>query len=173
MTLREALSERREAIYSRWLENTLATYPDDAAGFFSRVRDQFRNPVGHTFSENLRVVTDALIDGVEASTVSEELEKLIKIRSIQEMTAAESVRFIFDLKDVVRSELASELRSGPTSELEQIDRDIDALALTAFDVYARCREQLFDIRVDEVKRTVSGLMRRLNRMDEDENAPRM
>jgi hypothetical protein len=55
-------------------------------------------------------------------------------------------------------------------ELAELDGEIDRLALVAFDVYARCREILFNIRVDEVKRHVSGLLRRLNR-NNDPPAP--
>ncbi len=172
MTLNEALTERRESIHTRWLEDTLATYPADAAGFFRRERDRFHNPVGHTFAENLRAVADAFIDGAEADSVADHLEKLIKIRSIQDMTASQAVAFVFRLKVVVRAELAAEAEGArAAAELEELDRRVDSFALAAFDVYARCREQLFDIRVDEVKRTVSGLMRRLNRIDEDESAP--
>jgi hypothetical protein len=173
MTLRDALSERRESIHAKWLEDTLATYPTDAAGFFRRERNRFDNPVGHTFSENTRAVTDAFIDGLEeAKGVAEHLEKLIKIRSIQEMSASEAVGFIFRLKNVVRTELAKELREPQArAELIEIEQDVDTLALMAFDAYAHCREQLFDIRVDEVKRTVSGLVRRLNREDENQQPP--
>jgi hypothetical protein len=168
MSLREVLSERRETIHTRWLEDTLAAYPADAAGFFRRQQDRFQNPVGHTFAQTTRALVDALADGIEPQAVAEPLERLIKIRSIQELGASQTVGFIFGLKAVLRSELAALLREpGAQAEWTQIEHSVDQLLLLAFDVYARCREQLFDIRVNEVKRTVSGLVRRINRIDQE------
>ena len=41
-----------------------------------------------------------------------------------------------------------------------LEARIDGLALLAFDVYTKRREKLQDIRVDEVKRRISGVMRK-------------
>lgn len=172
MTLREALLQRRESIHQAWLDDTLATYPADSARFFKRERDKFANPVGNTYAVHTRAIADAIIDGAEPETVAADLEKVIKIRSIQEMSASQAVGFVFRLKTIIRDELAELREPDAHADLDELEQAIDSLALVAFDVYAQCREQLFDIRVNEVKRTVSGLMRRLNRIDDAETETR-
>ena len=42
---------------------------------------------------------------------------------------------------------------------------IDEIALTAFDVYVECREQLFEVRAAEMKRSVSWVVEKLNQRD--------
>ena len=46
------------------------------------------------------------------------------------------------------------------AELEDFEDVIDGVALLGFDIYSRRRERLCEIRVEEVKKRVSGLMRK-------------
>jgi len=39
---------------------------------------------------------------------------------------------------------------------------MDKMCLEGFDIYSRCRQKIFDLRVNEVKRQVSRLMERAN-----------
>jgi len=166
MTLKDLLNSRRAAIARRWLEKTLETYAPDASAFFDKQKDPFANPVGQALRTGTLAMVDCLLDGMDAGKVCGCLEEIVKIRSIQDFTPAQAVAFIFSLRQIVREELAGELDSGRLDELAELDGRIDQMALFAFDIYAKCRERLYDIRVDEVKRTVSGLIRRLNREGE-------
>jgi hypothetical protein len=166
MTLKDLLHSRRATIAKRWLEKTLGTYAPDAAAFFDRQKDPFANPVGQVLRTGTRVMVDCLLDGMDAQKICGCLEQIVKIRSIQDFTPARAVSFIFLLRRVIREELSRELDSSRLIELEEFDTRIDQMALFAFDIYAKCRENLYDLRVDEVKRSVSGLMRRLNREEE-------
>jgi hypothetical protein len=103
---------------------------------------------------------------MDAEKVCSALEEIVKIRSIQDFTPAQALSFVFSLKQVIREELKGELDAARLAELVQFEAQIDQLALFAFDVYVKCRERLYEIRVSEVKRSVSGLMRRLNREEE-------
>ena len=68
------------------------------------------------------------------------------------------------LKKVIRSVLRRELRvSEIRSDLDAFETRIDQVALFAFDIFVRCREQLYALRVDEVKRSVSTVFKRLER----------
>ena len=61
-----------------------------------------------------------------------------------------------------REELADKLQDPALQgELAAFDAEIDQVALYAFDVYTKCRDRLHELRVDDVKRRVSGLMRRM------------
>ena len=166
MTLKDLLHSRRAAIEKRWLEKTLESYAPDASAFFERQKDQFANPVGQALRAGTRTMLDCLLGEMDAEKVCGCLEEIVKIRSIQDFTPAQALSFVFSLKQVIREEFEGDLDADKSAELVQFEARIDQLALFAFDVYVKCRERLYEIRVSEVKRSVSGLMRRLNREEE-------
>ncbi len=76
------------------------------------------------------------------------------------------------LKKVIREKLEREVReNGISEELIELESRIDGLALLSFDVYMKRREKLYEIRVNEVKNRVSGLMRRAGLTSELEEEP--
>jgi hypothetical protein len=166
MTLKDLLHSSRATIQKRWLEKTLETYAPDASAFFEKQKDQFANPVGQALRAGTQTMLDCLLGEMDAEKICACLEEIVKIRSIQDFTPAQALSFVFSLKQVIREELPKELDAGQAAELVQLETRIDQLALFAFDVYVKCRERLYEIRVSEVKRSVSGLMRRLNREEE-------
>jgi hypothetical protein len=166
MTLKDLLHSSRAAIEKRWLEKTLETYAPDASAFFEKQKDQFANPVGQALRAGIQTMLDCLLGEMDAEKICGCLEEIIKIRSIQDFSPAQALSFVFSLKQVIREELPKELDAGQAAELVKLETRIDQLALFAFDVYVKCRERLYEIRVSEVKRSVSGLMRRLNREEE-------
>lgn len=161
MTLEKQLSEKRSHIIKRWLALTLETYPKDAQRFLKKRKDRFANPVGTTLADEIEKLYDAFIHGEGVDTVSPILENIVKIRAIQDFTPSQAVVFVFLLKEVIRSELEQEVgESLAAKEWFALESRIDALALLAFDVYGKCREDLFQIRTNEVKNHVSRLLQR-------------
>ena len=64
------------------------------------------------------------------------------------------------IKKVVREELGSEiLKEGLAEEWAAFESRIDDLALLCFDIYTACRQKISDIRVDEVRRRSSKLLK--------------
>ena len=53
-----------------------------------------------------------------------------------------------------------------SKELRLFGQKVDEVALAAFDVYAECREQVFDIRTNEMRRSVSYIVDKLNERDD-------
>ncbi len=147
--------ETRQAVAERWLAETLRTYPDETAQFLIRERDPFRNPVGTALREALPVLVNELFGDMDAGSVARALEGVIRIRAVQNFSASEAVGFVFLLKPAVRTGFPAGL------EIEaNLDRRIDEIALVAFDVYARCREQIYEVRLREAGRR-SGLLERI------------
>ena len=73
---------------------------------------------------------------------------------------SKALAFIFLLKNVIREELAPELKDGQFSpELQELESHIDGMALLGFEVYTQRREKLYEIRVTEVRKRVSGFLR--------------
>jgi len=163
MKLRNVLQEKKAAIVERWLKDTLATYAGDASSFFNREKDRFANPVGHSLRVGTQAILESLLEGMEADSICRHLDDVIRIRAIQDFSPSQAVSFIFLLKRAIRAELGDDIREPQlAAELAEIDAEIDQMALFAFDIYTRCREQVCELRVNEVKRSVSAVMKRFD-----------
>ncbi len=161
MTLEKQLSEKRARIVRRWLDLTLETYPKDTQRFLKKRKDRFANPVGATLSDEIKKLYDGFIQGADVERISPILENIIKIRAIQDFTPSQAVAFVFLLKGIIRAEVDQEIQDGLSSkEWFDFESRIDALALLAFDVYGKCREDIFHIRTNEVRNQYSRLLQR-------------
>lgn len=132
----------REVAARKWLEATLASYPPETSRFLLEDKDPFRNPVGQAFKESLPVLVEEVLGEMDAARIDAALERIVKIRAVQDVTPAGAVSFVFLLKPILRD---------PARE-ERVDR----LALRAFDLYMQCREKIWAIRAREA----AGLPRR-------------
>ena len=139
----------------------LETYPPDAAKFFKQEGNCFANPVGYTLLGEIEPLYRELLEGLDAEKISPFLDRIIRIRAIQDFSPSEAVAFVYFLKKVIREELASEIHENRLYEdLLKFDSRIDELALIAFDTYMQCREKIYEIRVDEVRNRVFSLLKR-------------
>jgi hypothetical protein len=162
MALQGLLLHKKSAIVSGWFESLLASYPAETAKYLSGERDQFQNPVGRTIAPALDRIFDALVSDAGQDELQAPLDDIIRIRSVQDFTAAGAVSFVFDLKQVIRTELGERLDNGTRAELAALDLRIDRMALLAFDVFMECREQIYAIRAKELKNRTAALLRRHN-----------
>jgi hypothetical protein len=149
------LSERKSGIVSKWLDQMLLTYPESSANYLSGQQDQFRNPVGYRLKEGLSILFDSLARPEKSDAAKIALESIIKLRAVQDISAGQAVAFIFWLKRIVRAEFASECEVLP-DEFVALDLRIDEMALLAFDLYVKCREQIYEIKMNESRRMVLG-----------------
>jgi hypothetical protein len=169
--LGERLQERKEDIIQRWTDAVLATYPVHAAAMFGREQDRFANPVGHSVRTGTRGIVEALCTGLDAERVRASLREILKVRAIQQFTPSQALGFVFHLKDVIRAELADTVEDpAAASDLAAIDGEIDRIALAAFDVFTECREQVYQLRIEEVKRRVAWVVGKMNQSGEDPEA---
>lgn len=162
MKLLQLLSEKQKAILDRWLSLIFSTYPPETAGFLRTEKDRFSNPVAYRISEGAKGLVKAVIFGATPEELYQYLDEIIRIRALQQFSPSQALAFVFFLKKVVREELAQEIKADPAlaGEMLELESQIDGLALLGFDVYLKRREKLYEIRVDEVKRSVSGLLRK-------------
>jgi len=168
MTLADLLRENKDAIVQRWLEDVLATYSPEASSAFGRQKDPFANPVGHGLRVGTRGIFETLLDGRDSEEIRRHLQGIIKLRAVQEFSASQAVGFVFRLKEAIRAELGK-LVGDPrfSSELTEFDGRIDEIALAAFDIFVQCREQVYELRVNEVKRRVSWIADKMNQRGQD------
>lgn len=164
----QLLRDKRNAISRSWLEGVLATYSRDSAAIFGRESDPFANPVGHSLRVACEGILDAVLDGAETEKLHEHLRGVIKIRAIQEFAPSQAVSFVLGLKKVLRAELKGAAADPKLSaELAALDARVDRVALDAFDIYVECREQVYKLRINEMKRQVSWIVGKVNQQRPD------
>jgi hypothetical protein len=171
--LDDLLREKRAVITDRWIEKTLETYPAESRAFFMRQKNRFANPVGQALASGLGAAYDALCQEVDSAELCRCIEEIVKVRAVQEFTPSQSVVFALLLKDVIRDEIRKELDKPQIArELLDFERRIDQMSLFAFDMFVRSREKMYQLRVNEVERRVSTLIKRSGFfIDESGNEP--
>ena len=168
MNLQDLLLGKRAAVADRWLQLTLATYSPDTAAFLSNEKDEFANPVGQRLREGIPVIIAALLEGNSDEAYLAQLGEIIQVQSVQNFPPSRALAFIFLLKEAILQELDKELREARIlAEWTRFAGRIDQLALRSMDLYSQFREKVYEIRVNDVKRRVSGLQRRLNWVGDD------
>ncbi len=148
----ESLNDQRAAIVERWKALALAVYPERTARFIVREPDRFRNPVGHSVGESLEVLFDGILGDAPAEEMHPALDGILRLRAVQDLSPSAAVGFVFLLKQAIREELSGN-GADPASEadLAELFGRIDRLALQAFDLFIQCREQIYDLRLREIR----------------------
>ena len=152
------IADSKDTLVQKWFERILHTYPESTTGFFSREKDPFRNPIGHTLKEALPALFDGLVQSTDMTSMQPVLDSIVRIRAVQDFTAGQAVAFIFFLKQIIRQELKSSISQFP-DEFAALDTRIDEMALLAFDLFMKCRQQVYEIKANEAKRMVFQLER--------------
>jgi len=162
MDLTRLLWQKKDAVLNRWFDLITGTYPA-LSRIFLKKNSPIGNPAGVNMAHALGGLYADLLEQGTTDKTEVYIDEIIRIRAVQEFKPSEATGVIFLLKNAVRDELGSELNSvDGLRELLELELKIDALARMAFDQHLGCREQLYEMRVDEVKRRVSGLLRRHN-----------
>ena len=152
MTLENSLSQKKAAILSRWSRSIIETYPAGSSGFLSREKDRFANPVGYTISREIVVLYDELLQDMNLDTISASLDSIIRIRSVQDFPPSQAITFVFSLKKAIREELANDLgKNLAYDDLLRFEARIDEMAFLALDIYTKCRDKIWEIRLNEAK----------------------
>ena len=164
--LGDLLRLRMDAIAKRWEEEVLSAYPSDSASLFQRERDPFANPLGHGVREGTRGLLEELSGEMDGEQVRKHLDEIIRIRAVQELPPSQALSFVFSLKPILREEIPEATQDPKLAlELDEMEARIDRVALRAFDLYAECREEVSQLRISEVKRQVSWVMEKMNKLD--------
>ena len=160
-SLKNLLLQRREAIETRWLEKIVESYPDRTAVFLKQKRNEFTNPVGHIFTSKTDVILKKFLEEADLEELRVPLLEIVKIRSVQGFSPSQAISFVYLLKEAVREVLADRPSDcGTWEELLKIEDRLDSLACLAFDLYMESREKIYELRVNEIKRTGFRLLQK-------------
>jgi hypothetical protein len=155
------LSAKSPAIQEKWLDILLGSYSPDTVQFLKKEKDPFSNPVAHQLSRGLTDILTVLVEDQGVEEANAALDEVIRVLALQDTPPSQALAFMFYLKQVVREVLAEELKDLTLAPaLMELDSRIDGLALLGFDGYTQRREKLCELKVNEVKARVSGLLRR-------------
>jgi len=153
--LRELLRQRESEIVHAWMKDALAPYSERAVQAWTRERDPFANPVGHSLRVGMEAVVDWLLDGADPEPMRRGLDDILRIRAVQELAPGQAVAFVPGLKRILRETFGPHLEDASArEELANLETCVDEAALIAFDLYEAHRQRLFDVRVGELKRTI-------------------
>jgi hypothetical protein len=163
MKLKDLLLETKPNILTKWFDKIIASYPADSSNFLRKQKNRFANPVGNTIFEGINGIFDMLVQGFDPETIYPFLGDIIRIRAVQDFSPSQAVSFVFLLKKVIRDSLESEIRENSLSEeLALLDARIDEMALLSFDIYMKCKEKIYEIKADEVRRMTFRLLQKAN-----------
>ncbi|MGC8906860.1 MAG: RsbRD N-terminal domain-containing protein [Desulfomonilaceae bacterium] len=160
--LKEILKSKRSEILKSWSQFIRDTYPPETSRFLQSQPDEFANPVGAAIGR----VTDQLFDLlVEKDLPWEEaariLDDLVRLRAVQDFSPSHAVGFIFLVKRAVRNAALGELQDKELwADLLAFESKVDNLALTAFDLYMKCREKIYELRATEIRNRTSRILER-------------
>jgi hypothetical protein len=159
--IKNLLLERKEAIETRWLQKIVESYPDRTAAFLTQKRNEFTNPVGHILTSMTDEILQKFLEGADLEELRNPLFEIVKIRSVQGFSPSQAISFVYLLKEAVRESLAE----GPTDlgsweELLEIEDRVDRLACFTFDLYMQSREKIYELRLNEIKRTGFRLLQK-------------
>lgn len=151
MMLKDFLLENRDKILEAWKGTVFSAETRSNKWVKKMPVDPFTNPMVYTIYAELESLME-IITGSDADP-STALDGIVRIKAVQEESPSSALSFLFKLKEIVRKK-AEDKRAYEALERELADLDsrIDDLALRGFDIYMQCREQLFQIKLDEFKR---------------------
>lgn len=164
MVLNSFLMENRASILRDWKGLLLEAYPEDSRRFFEKEKDHFANPVGNILLTELERLLKLIIEEKQGSEMDECLDRIIRIRAVQDIRPSEAIGFIFHLKDLIRRHV--DPSRVEQKEITEMDHVIDSIGLRALDIYCNIKRQLQDLRVAELRRQYERLLIRAKLMAE-------
>jgi hypothetical protein len=136
-------------------------------------KTSFGNPCGQNLSSDIDAFLCGLERGESLKELAAHLLGTIKIRSVQAMPPSQALGFVQELKNVLRAQYKEVVHSEvPVETFVEWLTVLDAAALAAFDLYTEQRELVATVRINDVKRRVSGLISRIGFSEDDVPAAR-
>jgi len=163
MNLKEILSNRKETIINKWFEIIIDSYPPDTAHFLKSQKNRFTNPVGHTIRSAIEGLFDEILNPLDSVRAVEYLDKIIRLRAVQDFAPSTALNFLFLLKDVVREEVKGVINEDAIfEELLEFESRVDGFLKESFNIYMSCREKLYELSANEARNMTYRLLEGAN-----------
>ncbi len=160
MSIENLLLPRKKELLKSWFDLFVRAYAPEAAVMLKGESNQFANPVGQTSLSAMADILDEFLNECRIDKILPPLGRIIRIRAVQDLAPSRALAFIFLLKGLVRQILDGETAAGKVShaDLAEFDERVDGLALAAMDIYSKCRDSLYEIRIGEIKNRTNRLL---------------
>ncbi|MFN4131747.1 MAG: RsbRD N-terminal domain-containing protein [Caldimicrobium sp.] len=152
--------KHKDIISKLWLNSFWERF-GEASAYFKKEVDQFTNPFAYHIEECFKGIVEALGEEFSWEKIDPYLDKLAQIRAVQERVFSVAAMFFLDLKKIIREQFGEKIISdfGVESFLEFEDK-INSLLIRFIDFYQRYRERLYEIKLEEWKRSHYLLLKR-------------
>ena len=134
-----------QEILEKWIERFNDSRLEPATALRWAQPDPFRDPVGYTMRKGLSQLWGQLLGEMDPDIVDDALDRILRIRAVQDVSPDKAVRFVADLRPLL-DQLPSDLRR------KVVEGRIDWLARAALDKYRQCRKQINVVRLHEAER---------------------
>ena len=169
MLFLEKIKTDKSILLQKWVDMFYGAYPLGSSGFVRTSKDKFTNPIGLITQTSLDTLYDAVIgEDIDPQKVSAALTEIVQLRAIQSMTPSKAVGPLVQLKMIFKQDVLSTCieKSNDSKSSKQllddyfiVDARIDALLLMSLDFYSSDREKVFNLRVEEIHRSQSQVVR--------------
>ncbi len=169
----QELRDKRSKIAEAWLSLVLES--EETGRFAKKLQmDPFTNPVHWTLRESLGSLLEVLFsdenkdylkkysdknlnpknksEAAEEKKLRQALDDLLRLRAVQSVKPGQATAFLFLLKEILFKEAGSISDGKSAEKLFSYFSIIDQFILVGFDIYMDCREQIFNIKIDEFRR---------------------
>ncbi len=152
LSLSQRIKGERKKIQRLWFQEVLEIYPKQSRSLIGGVADRFSNPIGFTLSEGIEEIFSVLVGEKSLAEIDPALERLIKLRALQEADQAGPLGFLFSLKKIVRKSCgAYSSQFTEFGELLELEDRIDGIIRKAHGIYVQAREKILQLQVNEMK----------------------
>ncbi len=170
MNLRQGLTEKRSPILTAWCEAALVVPEGAGPGFLEKQRTMLADIPDYDLTRGIGGLFDALLQGVIPDDVSRFLDGMMRTRASCDFSASQAVAFVLAGKRAARMELGNQILGDPEAQVEfaRWEAAVDDLVLFAFDIYARHREVVLDLKADEERNETLRLLKKAKLIPDDQ-----
>jgi hypothetical protein len=142
----------KAVILKNWQDALLSSFPDETESFLNNP-DPFLNPVGAMFPKMLETLYDQITGEMNDDTILSAMDDYIKLRAVQDSEPSRAFDFLMHLKKMLRSrESGSKEYETGCFSVNILEDRIDYILLKSFDMYMKCREKIYTLRINEFKK---------------------
>ena len=160
MHFTDKLRQERKSILAKWFKAISQGYPSDTCKFLEGQKNPFANPVGHAIRHGTEGIFDELLQEKCSEAIQKHVDEIVRMFAVQDFSPAGALFFLYHLKDIGREFYEAKCREIPVSELLEFETRIDQVALLGFDIYMKCREQVWELRATTIQRRTHNLLER-------------
>ena len=144
-------SKEQNDFLKSWYDDTMQSCFPDADELIRRGTG-FSNPVGQTLQQAMRIILADLPAAGDLESLRPPLDRIVRILAVQGLPAGTSVHFLFLLRNLLES--ASDI---PAEEKRLWIQRLDALAEIAVEIWCECRETLFQLQINGLRKRIQFL----------------